>query len=708
MSSKTDKLAQKLQEFQRFVTVRSDRDTVYLAVEREVEKMSAWLKSGKINVQIYSRFPVLAQGLQNLLNSEQNLRDLYDCSCLNLPIQPQVSVANSPAAIILNSSFVGMQKRYAISSREKIVIGRRLDCQIKVPDELSKISGHHVEIEPYGKGSLSWQICDLNSANGTYINGEKLNGCRILQAGDKISLAYPFQDNNGIEFVFECLQTSTEEDEVSKELAEGDIFCLVINAGGLIGEEEKYLLKKVFKCQKAKFILVADTSGSSGQVTPAINAAFAEVKTLIERENPRLILEFVPLFLRAFYGVQNTVTEPNLQAEVNKFTQSLESFGKKEVENIVIRRIGSLLLLQIARLEAFLEVQEGAIVKEIQKIEADLQAGIQSEKKEQTRKAIKKANDEKEKFFKEVKNNLSQSKSDFLDSFRKKSIVNKIELFTENLMPVVTKKGNETYIQLFSESTTNAGGVTNAMSYLCRSEILQWGTEEWRRIYNDYAEGGLWGMSQRISAMLNVIPSVGIVNYWEQPNSNMDFSRSLDASLVEFSCETRYQEGSFWSSIFKQGKTYIFLLGGGGIIAAINKFVQKSTGVKIADEGLLVLGILGVVISFTFTYINYENNKTAKRKEAGEKLKKELSSYYQSLAKSLVEKLVQAFSLRLEAEERRIREALDAVNERFAGYFVDLEKGQTAMKSCLAEQKVRQTELKKEKLELDKFKQLSF
>jgi RsiW-degrading membrane proteinase PrsW (M82 family) len=35
---------------------------------------------------------------------------------------------------------------------------------------------------------VSWQICDLNSANGTYVNGQRIRGCRLLQNGDRIAL----------------------------------------------------------------------------------------------------------------------------------------------------------------------------------------------------------------------------------------------------------------------------------------------------------------------------------------------------------------------------------------------------------------------------------------------------------------------------------------------------------------------------------------
>lgn len=48
------------------------------------------------------------------------------------------------------------------------------------------LSRHHAELRPAGEGR--WLVCDLGSSNGTYVEGERLSGCRPLAPGDRIRL----------------------------------------------------------------------------------------------------------------------------------------------------------------------------------------------------------------------------------------------------------------------------------------------------------------------------------------------------------------------------------------------------------------------------------------------------------------------------------------------------------------------------------------
>ena len=92
-----------------------------------------------------------------------------------------------------------------LSETEEIVLGRDPKCHIVLDTKLYKtVSRRHalirIHTEQTKTTGLVWEICDLNSSNGTYINGRRIQGSQILQVGDRISLGY-----NGPEFIFDNL-----------------------------------------------------------------------------------------------------------------------------------------------------------------------------------------------------------------------------------------------------------------------------------------------------------------------------------------------------------------------------------------------------------------------------------------------------------------------------------------------------------------------
>ncbi len=105
----------------------------------------------------------------------------------------------------LPSGTLSEQKQpvYTLSTEQIIAIGRDPRCQIVLdPVIYSSVSRRHVEIRPAATTAdarPSWCVCDLDSSNGTYLNGKRLRGCKVLSAGDRVSLG-----QNGPDFVFDC------------------------------------------------------------------------------------------------------------------------------------------------------------------------------------------------------------------------------------------------------------------------------------------------------------------------------------------------------------------------------------------------------------------------------------------------------------------------------------------------------------------------
>ncbi len=86
------------------------------------------------------------------------------------------------------------------------VAGRQEGCQLQV--KASLVSRKHCEFFEQ-KGHLL--VKDLNSSNGTYVNGDKVDGQRVLEHGDEVSIG-------GVKFRVENL----DESRVSKATKPAD------------------------------------------------------------------------------------------------------------------------------------------------------------------------------------------------------------------------------------------------------------------------------------------------------------------------------------------------------------------------------------------------------------------------------------------------------------------------------------------------------
>ncbi len=117
---------------------------------------------------------------------------------------------------------------YSLLTTGEVIMGRDpSSCQIALnSDTYGMVSRRHATVRPSPTpdGRTSFILCDMNSANGTYLNGQLLEGCQELQSGDRITLG-----NNGPEFIFEY-EYNQQPVEIPKSLAPTPIVVGVNNS----------------------------------------------------------------------------------------------------------------------------------------------------------------------------------------------------------------------------------------------------------------------------------------------------------------------------------------------------------------------------------------------------------------------------------------------------------------------------------------------
>ena len=105
-------------------------------------------------------------------------------------------------------------RRYELTEGE-YVIGRRSDCQVFVPD--MRVSRQHARLR---QNAGRWEIEDLGSNNGTWVNGARIAAPQPVRAGDEVTIA-----SNRI-------RVEGAADDVEQHHSSGDARLTIVEAAG--------------------------------------------------------------------------------------------------------------------------------------------------------------------------------------------------------------------------------------------------------------------------------------------------------------------------------------------------------------------------------------------------------------------------------------------------------------------------------------------
>jgi len=184
---------------------------------------------------------------------------------------------------------------HSLPSKGDVLLGRDPTCQISFPLDQGGVSRFHARLT-YQQDADGWQLCDLNSTNGTYINGRRLQGCRLLREGDRIRLGH-----HGPQFIFtdspnpipSPLRILTGAETVTFS----QLFPLVSTAGDL---EKAYLIPGIITVTVAVllFMAVGNTALFNGVLALYLAlAAYYMVYQLCGKQKPLWLPVVVALLM---------------------------------------------------------------------------------------------------------------------------------------------------------------------------------------------------------------------------------------------------------------------------------------------------------------------------------------------------------------------------------------------------------------------------
>ena len=103
------------------------------------------------------------------------------------------------------------------------------------------------------------------------------------------------------------------------------------------------------------------------------------------------------------------------------------------------------------------------------------------------------------------------------------------------------------------------------------------------------------------------------------------------------------------------------------------------------NRGFIFLAVSPIIVPCLL--FSYKQERKEKSEEAVERLRKDLLSHYQSIVKSLADKLTQHLITLVEVEERQFRDILETINDQYQNHIGELEKDQIQLKAQLEESK---------------------
>ena len=664
MSMKSEQLAQSIQATQKFAEAKATEIPGFEDIINELAFTAASLKTGKLSIQIFSNLPILAQALKIYLDKCQIIDIYYQYKISDFPT---ITKNNYSILILKSNDKIGEQEtRYELSVNQKILIGRNPKSkdkseviEIALPN-YKKISGNHIEIKPVinsDRNTVNWEICDLNSRNGTYVNGQKLQGCKILQSDDIITLAYPNKSEKSPEFVFEGTVEDNSGEEVKAELIEGDIVCLIFALEDDLGDDDKQFIQLLNEYQIEKLYIIVNTLGSDIS-SQEIKTRLDEINQFIKEIKFNYSYEVVALPLQSVYPQNNTDSSNQtvLQLESDEICQSLTEFGKNHAEEIRFKQLTDKLRSQIFIIEQFLQLKSDNLKQEIDKIEGELQARSKEEWQNFIERLLKRVEEEREDFFRRAKAEINRSIKNLTSEFTQNSISNKVKSFIDTLKPVVLKEDKQVYIQLQSEDGKD---LQEAMIEFCQKELIDWANEELTRISQQYGGGGLDGLVERSYQILNCIPSLSLANSNTKAFSYIDFEKSLEDSLMLIQSKKSYYEETVTKDLRGVGSIFI-----PGVLGALSLSSLFGGMPLVGTAVFLIAQAATELLSFVGGSLSQSDIKKYKLEEQVTKLKELEFNYYQRMAHFLCDRLLEDIILALEEEEWQFKKNVNSIYDQ--------------------------------------------
>ncbi|MBD1848051.1 FHA domain-containing protein [Cyanobacteria bacterium FACHB-63] len=636
MTIRNNRLFACIQELKQLIADDLGEDQFFRQIDQDLDKITSELESEKLTVHLLSTDPNLVNSLHHLLNFEQDLEKNYQVQLHQLPkLSPPEQKPVSSAFLVLQELAEDTeeirQTRYKLFAEEVVIVGRKPGCTISIPDQYTHVSGQHLEVHYFPatdrNSSPEWRVknCD-GCKNGTYLNGEQLVESCILKSGNRLVLGDELLSSKSPQLIFEDQSMSDnaiiepDGNQRLKKLVNCDILFLIVDS----------------HCEPLKegVLQLASTS--------LVNKFFLVI----------LSHELIEIF--------QVTQETHTSISIENLKHYMAATGEKQNYPIKVQRIIFQIISTIDRITQFLVSKQERINQKIE--EAEQSQKRRKPLQEDTALLLKMINEQKASLLKAIETSLACSKQDLLDDSLSNSILQKIQELVDELEVQIVKQGRKKYLELRAKDFE--ANVNDYLVQACKNELLDWANEEWRKICQEYGNGGLESLVRSSNTTLKSTCKRNNSTFTVKVEPITEFEEVFQAPIRKILVRIEYREDPIWlyfikkirSSVF-QVMGILFLLSFLGLsrtsfIKSVNKQISSSVFLSILIGGVSIWLICKL-------YRSYQRDKELEICKLSDKVRQDLKNHYYKVVKNrLVEKLSQELGSCLKHEVNKFDAAI--------------------------------------------------
>jgi pSer/pThr/pTyr-binding forkhead associated (FHA) protein len=502
-----------------------------------------------------------------------------------------------------------------------------------------------------------WIIKDLNSKNGTFVNGDKISQESIIKNGDQISLAYTSQNEKGLNFTVTIEEEKQEIEKAWESLITADLACLLIDPFQSWSILEEAWINYTLKMPIINLLIIFDITKFNPSNVNQANQNISNIENIINQKfsKQQKTIKKIRLNLASFYPKANSNSIPqSVQHLINNFCKPLVLLTQVNLDQLIEQQLQKKIILLVKKIQDYNLSQLHFVQSSIKELEENL-VNLQTHLKQNSRDI----RNDREEFANSIRRCIANERTNVTSTFVPDSLLGKIDQYIHNLEVEVLGEKNQkqVYLQLQSCDQTNTH---EAIIDFCKQEVQKWADGQWYNICYQYHKGGLQGLIESSQKrFMDCIPSLEF-NHFQKPSQQLDWEKIKCFSFLELQQQNNSQADvnmGYGGDLSRAGVQAAMVTAGLIWINPISAMLQSA-------------GLVLTLIQLIGKRLKQPQIQQLKLQQIVQSLKSSASIHYQNITRYLIEQVVQELTVELELQERQFRNGLELIDDDINKYMI--------------------------------------